>query len=750
MTFKTALAASAALMVLACASASMAQTTTNALPANAAPLPTDVVSCQPAAAGTTPGTAKKCTLAQVVSATPPSAMATALRPQNTPWNANNGMTNFGDSVTAGFGTTVFPTNGYANLMAVDFVNGVGKFNNLGVSGDDAADVATSMFTNLNPTDSGNPIVTVMDGINDRTNDPNKQVVFQQILGSGIVRAAISNTNTVAAAAALVTAAGAWSSDTTFANLTGETSTTNGSTLTLTSANFPGGVFYLYYRINNRGGTTTGGSFTVSVDGTVVADTVSGASPITTLPFGGATYPSIAALPTAPALARFPVASGIHTVVVTVTSPTLSTNPVQILGFAIPNGQIGGQSAPRVAVGGTIFQQNGAQENLQAPMNVLNQQMAAQFAADGLDVRFANVRAYINSTTDMASVATQNCPASTAPGLHPNDCGHRHLAQAFEDTIAATSAPLTQPLNLSGLPVPATQDLANGQTVDDGTHLAAGGHCVSTFLGYCWGETMLLAGGRYTNILMAGNTSSMGFGFSFAPAHPTTAQVLAGLAYKFSEDNSMQWGTAGAGVTANEQLQLALAAPPTSLSGYHEVRGSGTSSSGLIGGLDIGDSGVFGGIHWLFDTTHSAFAFGVYAPNNENICSFFYPSGTTPTAASNFTCPDYVTPTGDRDSNSFTAATAFIAGGSAPAGSGSCSIGTQTGGNTVGFFKTPSACSATTATLTFSKTAPTGYVCHVTDMTSAAIAPQTSSSLTSCTVKITSGANDNFAFSAMAG
>jgi hypothetical protein len=58
---------------------------------------------------------------------------------------------------------------------------------------------------------------------------------------------------------------------------------------------------------------------------------------------------------------------------------------------------------------------------------------------------------------------------------------------------------------------------------------------------------------------------------------------------------------------------------------------------------------------------------------------------------------------------------WVMGGSPPTLSGSCSMGTQTGGNAAGTFKASGSCSGTVI-LTFSTTNPTGWACTAQDMT----------------------------------
>ncbi len=79
------------------------------------------------------------------------------------------------------------------------------------------------------------------------------------------------------------------------------------------------------------------------------------------------------------------------------------------------------------------------------------------------------------------------------------------------------------------------------------------------------------------------------------------------------------------------------------------------------------------------------------------------------------------------------ANAQILTGSTPTASGSCSVNTQTGGNTAGTFKANGACAAGTVILTFAATAANGWACDAHDQTTTADAMnQTASSTTSVT------------------
>lgn len=97
--------------------------------------------------------------------------------------------------------------------------------------------------------------------------------------------------------------------------------------------------------------------------------------------------------------------------------------------------------------------------------------------------------------------------------------------------------------------------------------------------------------------------------------------------------------------------------------------------------------------------------------------------------------------------SFTSA-AFISGGSVPTLTGTCTTGSQAGGNTSGTFA--ATCVSQTIIITFATTAPTGWNCNAHDRTTPADAlNQTASSATSCTLTGTTVATDVVSFDARA-
>jgi hypothetical protein len=90
----------------------------------------------------------------------------------------------------------------------------------------------------------------------------------------------------------------------------------------------------------------------------------------------------------------------------------------------------------------------------------------------------------------------------------------------------------------------------------------------------------------------------------------------------------------------------------------------------------------------------------------------------------------------------------IMAGSPPALTGTCTSGTQTGGNTAGTFL--ATCVAQTVILTFALTAPTGWVCNAHDLsTPTDVLNQTGTTSTTATLTGTTVASDKVAFNCTA-
>jgi hypothetical protein len=93
---------------------------------------------------------------------------------------------------------------------------------------------------------------------------------------------------------------------------------------------------------------------------------------------------------------------------------------------------------------------------------------------------------------------------------------------------------------------------------------------------------------------------------------------------------------------------------------------------------------------------------------------------------------------------------FVAGGSAPANSGTCAINSQLGGNTAGKFAANGVCAAGSIIFTFASAAPNGWACNANDLTTPAdTVKQTGFTAGTATFTATMAASDVVTFSGMA-
>lgn len=424
-----------------------------------------------------------------------------------------GLTNFGDSITAGVGVTS-AQNDYVHILGSDLN---ASFNNQGVPGDRAGDMTWHIFTTLNPTNTGNSIVTTMIGTNDL--DLADNLSFNKFQYASDTWAGLSSANKILSGNAGVTATGTWSADTTFANAHGLTSSTATDNLSYPAQVGPGGVFYVWYLMKSGTGT-----FTQKVDGTLATDTIGSSTTIATA--WGADAPTHQTVSVG--VARFVTTRGSHTLLTTVASGT-----VTILGYGFaPIMRYRGSNGPRVMMAGVVPQQNNADGTNVITVNALSLAVSKQLVADGLNIPFVDVYNGVDYNLDFASSITQNCAASTSPPFHPNDCGHRHLAQAFESLI--NSMPMqvsnyTQPLNLNGVTGPTTlPGTASGYTAV-GTDFPSGGSvfppatfCENGFVNFGWCLTYLQLGIGRSTILTTNTSGSIAF--AWVPTNATPSQV----------------------------------------------------------------------------------------------------------------------------------------------------------------------------------------------------------------------------------
>jgi len=308
-----------------------------------------------------------------------------------------------------------------------------------VGGDNAADNAYRIFTWENPGDTNDPAGILQIGTNNARLGfmaTAEQQAYQGELGAGSTWWGMSSSDKILAGNALITPSGTWTADTTFATANGLQSTTNGSTLPLTNIVSRTGVVYVWYLQY----ATSGGTFTVNIDGTPATNTWTGSTSITTQ-YDAHMPPAHVGLTVGiPTVARFVTTPGSHTITPTVTSLTGAGNIVTVIGFGFPRSfRYRPYNGPRVAMGGVPYQALDAQSALTTTFDVWNQQVAQQNVNDGLNTPFVNVRAALDYNCDYLSVSVGNCAATLAggPPYHWNQSAALRVAALYEAALNLT-------------------------------------------------------------------------------------------------------------------------------------------------------------------------------------------------------------------------------------------------------------------------------------------------------------------------
>jgi hypothetical protein len=253
---------------------------------------------------------------------------------------------------------------------------------------------------------------------------------------------------------------------------------------------------------------------------------------------------------------------------------------------------------------------------------------------------------------------------------------------------------------------------------------------TTFVGALTGHAssdLALAGGTMAGaIAMGGNNISGGGTLGFTTVNATT--LTGALTGHASLDLALTGGT----VTGNTSFSSGLFQLTNGTSNLLAYAANGLGGPGTAGEK----LQLFSGVPGVPQT--SDYAIGVLAGNlwlNSGGGIQFYSTGTLVASIS---------------TNGAATTTALVASGSVPTLSGTCSAGTQVGGNTAGTFKASALCAAGTVILTFATTAPNGWVCNAHDQTTPAdLVNQTANSATSCTLTGTMANADVVAFDARA-
>jgi len=314
-------------------------------------------------------------------------------------------------------------NGYAGLIGQKINASPTYLGYYATSHFDCDAVNAYVVPNINPQSQDNPVITWLASTTDPT------------FGGGSYSSHLADTNvcrmgalvwmTTPTASKVFAQNGGWTNTGTWTNSSlwggnyGVVSNTNGDTAvgSITTTGQP--IYYLYAMNGSNGGT-----FTVTLDsGTPSANINTQGNNTFTYPISSSSY-TLGAV-------RIPAFAGAHTVKITVTSSTSSSNTVIPIALATaPTNPVVG-SGPTVFMGGQIFEAGNAEAAAVSAFNTAIQSQVSQLFADGLSVHFVNVQNFVNSTTSMRS------SDFTAYPLAPSPLGQSQIAAAFEASMQET-------------------------------------------------------------------------------------------------------------------------------------------------------------------------------------------------------------------------------------------------------------------------------------------------------------------------
>jgi hypothetical protein len=354
----------------------------------------------------------------------------------------SGCTLFGDSITVGTGAT-----DAAHRYATALLNACGNPGiNYAVSGDQAADeVNNQIYPKIAPNYYGNPPTTIQIG----TNDANfcggmvattgcQQNYFHTLL-SGAAYATIPVQQQIQPQTAITGAScattGTWT-NVSVGNVAALQSIVPGSTLTCTLYNSGAQGLYVNWLATSTGTSSAG----LNIDSGVITDTLNGFG------FNGQSVLTHNGGTQAPFANRYALTgTGTHTFTITV-SAAGSGNPFTFLwaGSPVPSTPSAlanlTQAPPRIYIGGVLKMQSGgggAPDAVTGAYDAQAQAVVSTLAGDGALAFYAPTRAYVNSITDFAGGTLPNgqvCTASLGLPVHPGNCGHQHIADAFRSVM----------------------------------------------------------------------------------------------------------------------------------------------------------------------------------------------------------------------------------------------------------------------------------------------------------------------------
>lgn len=220
-----------------------------------------------------------------------------------------------------------------------------------------------------------------------------------------------------------TPTGTWTNSASYTGYYGLTSSTNGDSLSC-PVTTNGGPIYLWYLMKG----SNGGTFQWSLDSTTTGSVAVQGNNAFTFPINTSSQ-TLGAV-------RIPVntGAGSHTIGVSLTSTTSTSNAVTIEGLGTPPGIPEHGSLPSVFLGGQILTaQNGPQPAAVAAFNSDQKTQANQLFSDGLSVNFADVQAFL--------------PTTTVNYILPG--GNSKLTRTGQSNVAKAFLSVMQPEKISG-------------------------------------------------------------------------------------------------------------------------------------------------------------------------------------------------------------------------------------------------------------------------------------------------------------
>lgn len=313
---------------------------------------------------------------------------------------------FGDSITVGY---MLPSASDAYISKVAAAKHWILARNFAVIGSEAPDQADYIYATS--TGAGN-IFTYMIGtndFNDYTVDPNpaRLTYFQDADADELAWLALPSSAKVLGTSSAVSYAGNWATTSAIGPGygIGSISTTNGDSATFQVA---GTSIYVGTLVQNG----NGGEFSLTVDG-VPRGSYHCYSDIPIHTLSDREY--------APKLIRFSgLQPGPHTVTMTTTSATSVSNRVY-LDWAAGNDGVSSRNAPLVYTAGVPRPAGDYLVYYWLYSSIVAANVQA-LAADGMQIKFVDVAAYMEPATDLID------------SVHPNPTGSTHIANAFLNAI----------------------------------------------------------------------------------------------------------------------------------------------------------------------------------------------------------------------------------------------------------------------------------------------------------------------------